>query len=136
MLVASFVSIFAMWYIGLIMAFLGMLIISSRYKLVIDPDQMIIDDFLEILKMKSKHKQFRYKKLKYVLINSSRFTQQLNYKSISSNISGMLYSAYLVCDDQKHFLGDSQDLGKLLIKVKSFAEKAGVEVRDHSRVKN
>lgn len=132
MLLSSLIAFFMLWYAGLIMAFVGGIIASSSFKLVVDLDKKTIDDFLSILWLKTKHEQFKFQKIKYVIINGSKFKQQLNYKSISSNLSGMLYSAYLVCDDKKHFLGESENHDKLDAKVQAYAKKLGVEVRDHS----
>lgn len=132
MLLSSIIAIYPIWWAGLILAFLGGIIVSSAFKLVVDLDKKTIDDHLSILWLKTKKEQFKFQKIKYIIINGAKFKQQLQLRAASSNVTGTRYSAYLVCDDKKHFLGESDNHDKLETKVRAFAEKLGTEVRDHS----
>lgn len=134
MLLLSCVFVFIInWIVAVIVAFIGGLIVSSHYKLIIDKEKKIVHDQLLLLGLKNKHESFKFKQLKHIIINEAKFSQKMQLRAASGSMTGMLYSAYLVCDDKKHFLGESQNLAKLKVKAEDLANQLGIEVKDRSK---
>jgi len=122
--------IFARWYLIPVFVILGILIITSKYKLVIYPARREIDDYLTILGAKTNFEHFRYSKLDYIYITRSRYTQQMNMESLSNTITGELFQAYLKSDADNHFLGESDDLITLREKVMPLARQLDLEIQN------
>lgn len=116
-LVTCLPIIFSSVWIALGFGVIGLMIVTTRYQLSIDLEDKIIYDYLWFFGIKTSLEKFRYEKMHYILITKVHFKQQLNHQSLSSSISGTLFKAFLVCDEQKHFLGESQDFSELKSKM-------------------
>jgi hypothetical protein len=115
------------WYVGALFILLGLLLISSVYKLEIKPSSKTIDDYLFIFGRKINLVSKSFEKLKYVIIKEGKYSQQLNYKSISSVVEGTMYSAYLKADDELYYLGESKNLNRISKKAKILASRMQVD---------
>lgn len=116
-----------LWYVGIIAGLLGLMLTSTAYKLVIDPKTKKIEDYLVFLGMKKNSAQTAYQNLQNISIKSGTYTQQLNYKSVSSTVQGTIYSAYLLADEQNHFLGESKSKKNISEKASRIAKKLKID---------
>ena len=123
------ILLFTNWLISPIFAFLAILILTTKYRLTINIPNKEIEDFLVIIGIKTQTEKFKYASFEYVYITKNKYTQQLNMKSISSMVSGELYSAYLKSDVANHFLGEGKDLGELKVKIKPLVEQLKLEIK-------
>ncbi|SNT25737.1 hypothetical protein SAMN05421640_2992 [Ekhidna lutea] len=130
--VMLFLSLFLFlmaWYIGLISAFLGYLFVSTHYRLSIDPSNQEIEDYLFILGLKTEKEIFQYKELDCVFITATKYNQQLNHQSISTNVKGVLFKAYLKTEKRKIYLGENRSLKQLESKISPITSKLKLEIR-------
>lgn len=112
-----------------ILGFIGVLMLTSRYKLDLNTDEQKIEDYLWVLGAKTQLETFKYSTLFYIYINKKSYTQQMNYKSLSSTKKGVLYTAYLKSDKGNHYLGESENEVQLIGRLSSFANTLRVEIR-------
>jgi hypothetical protein len=115
------------WYIGLIALLIGAIVTTSSYKLVIDLSSKQIEDYLFILGMKRDRIIKEFSQLKKVTIKSSRYSQQLSLRAVSTVIEGTMYSVYLVTDSENFFLGESKNKLRIERKALKIAASLGVE---------
>lgn len=127
-LVACLPIIFSSIWVALGFGVGGLMILTTRYQLSVDLENKTVSDYLWLFGIKTNLEKFRYQKMHYVLITKIHYKQQLNHQSISSSISGTLYKAFLVCDEQKHFLGESQNFSKLQSKMSSICFKLNTRI--------
>ncbi len=118
------------WLLSTIFGFLAFLIITAHYKVTINLNTREIDDFLFIMGMRAQKERFKYETLDYIYISQSRYTQQMNYKSISATVAGELFNAYLKSDAANIFLGESKDLTKLKDRIRPLAEQLNLEIKN------
>lgn len=130
LLVLSIPIFIIMWYVGIIALVLGIIILTTTYKLAIDPQSKQIEDFLFFLGMKQNSAITPYQKIHHISIKSGTYTQQLNYKSVSSTVQGTIYSAYLLADEQNHFLGESKSKKHITEKARKIAQDLKVDFID------
>lgn len=128
MLILAIPIFFVIWYVGIIALTLGIVLTTTAYRLEIDTNSHRIEDFLFFLGMKLSATIFPYNKIYHISIKSGTFSQQLNYKSLSTTIQGTIYSAYLLTDDQNHFLGESKSKKRITAKARRIANKMKVEL--------
>lgn len=127
-LVLSIPAFIAKWYVGIIFALLGFIIISTAYKLVIDSASNQFEDYLSILGLKRNITISKFEQLKTIKIKSGKYSQQLNLASISTTVSGTRHSAYLVTDNGDHYLGESKSEAGITAKAYKIAKKLDLEV--------
>ena len=60
-------------------------------------------------------------------IREGRYSQQLNYKSISTVVEGTMYSAYLKADDELFYLGESKNINRISKKAKMLALRLHID---------
>jgi hypothetical protein len=118
------------WYVGVIALILGIILTTTSYRLVIDSRSNRIEDCLFFLGMKSNSTLFTYKHIHHISIKSGTYSQQLNYKSVSTTVEGIMYSAYLLADDQNHFLGDSKSKKRITEKAIKIAKNLNADFID------
>lgn len=94
----------------------------------VDLSRNVIEDYTFFLGIKSGKEVFTFSKINYILLKKSSYKQQLNHQSISSSISGIKYTAYLSCDDQMHFLGESENFSLLKDKMEQLAQKLNTKI--------
>ena len=123
LLVTGFPVTIIKWYVGILFILFGLVLISSVYKLEIKPTSKTIDDYLFIFGRKVNLVSKSFGILKYVMIKEGRYSQQLNYKSISTVVEGTMYSAYLKADDELFYLGESKNINRISKKAKMLASK-------------
>lgn len=119
-----------MWYVGIIALVLGVILTTTAYRLVIDTRSKQIEDYLFFLGMKKNSAITPYQKIHHISIKSGTYTQQLNYKSVSTTIQGTIYSAYLLADEQNHFLGESKSKKRITAKARKISQKIKVDFID------
>ncbi|MCK5705004.1 MAG: hypothetical protein KAI29_27820 [Cyclobacteriaceae bacterium] len=118
------------WYVGIIAISLGIIITTTVYKLIVDTVNNQVEDFLFFLGMRKNLTITRFNKIHHIAIKSGTYTQQLNLKSLSSTISGTIYSAYLMTDEENYFLGESKNKNRITAKASSIAIKLNAELKD------
>jgi len=123
LLIVGIPVLFIKWYLGVIALVIGFIILTTAYKLAINSESQTVEDFLFFLGMKRNKVVTSYGKMHHISIKSSTFSQQLNYKSLSSTIHGTMYSAYLLTDGENYFMGESKSLKKLTTKAKAIANQ-------------
>jgi len=116
------------WYVGIVTLALGVIIITTSYKLVIDTTTNQIEDFLFFLGMKKNLKITHFTKLNHISLKSRTYTQQLNLKSLSSTIRGTLYFASLKTDEGNYLLGESKSKNKITAKANRIAKELNIEI--------
>ena len=125
----ALILLFINWFISPIFAFLAFLTLTAKYRLTINIANNEIEDFLFIIGIKTQTEKFKYASFEYIYITRSKYTQQLNMKSITSIVSGELYTAYLKSDVANHFLGEGKNLGELKAKIKPMAEQLELDIK-------
>ena len=120
----------AKWYVGGIALLVGIIIVSTSYRLIIDQSNGKTEDFLFFLGLKTNRIVKPTGKLEYIMITSGRYTQQLQLRAASTVIAGTMYSAYLVTDNENLYLGESKNKKKLTRKVHNIAHQLGLELKD------
>ena len=118
------------WNVGLIFLLVGLLVTTTSYKLVIDPAQNKIEDFLFFLGRKQGKIAKNYTSLKHIAIKSGRYSQQLQLRAASTIIEGTMYSAYLITDEENFYLGESKSKKRISTKGRRIAEKLGIKVEE------
>ena len=126
LLLGGFPILIIKWYVGIVCIVLGIIVLTTAYKLVIDIGQKKIEDYLLFLGLKRNLIVSTFDQLDHISIKKSSYTQQLNYKSLSTNVHGIMYSAYLYTDGENYFLGESKNIKKLTSKVRKFANKLSI----------
>lgn len=122
----------ALWYVGVIALLLGIMVITTTYKLVIDQNSGQIEDFMSILGMKNGCIIKKFNRLDYVSIKSGRYSQQIQLRAASTVIEGTMYSAYLITDIENFYLGESKNKKRILKKATQVAAKLNIEFKDLS----
>jgi len=115
------------WYVGALFIVLGVILVSTVYKLEINPSLKIIDDYLFLFGRKFDLVSKSFSELKYISVKEGRYSQQLNYKSLSSVVEGTIYSAYLMTDSDNYYLGESKSKKRISKKAKSCASKLQID---------
>jgi hypothetical protein len=116
------------WYFGVLTLGLGMIILTTAYKLIVDFNDKQIVEYLFFIGMKRNMERHDYKEISRISIHSGVYTQQLNYKSLSSNVQIIMYSAYLETDTEKYYCGESKSLQKLKRRMQSRAKVMEIPV--------
>lgn len=129
-LVAAIPLLLIFWYVGIIAILLGVIIVTTSYKLVIDTTTNQVEDFLFFLGMKKNLKITHFKIIHHVTVKSGTYTQQLNLKSLSSTIRGTIYSAHLKTNEENLFLGESKSKNKITEKASRIAKELNVELKE------
>ncbi len=118
------------WYAGIVFLLIGIVVATSHYKLLIDQNTKQILNYLHIFGMKREAELKKYDQLRYVSIKSSRYSQQLQLRAASTVVEGTMYSAYLITDAERIFLGESKRKEKISRKAKNIAEKLDIDFQD------
>ena len=129
LLVIGFLVLLFTWYVGVVMLLLGIIVTTTTYKLVIDTPGHMVHDYMLFLGFKLNMKVTRFEKIQYVEIRSTTYSQKLNMASLSSTVRGTLFSAYLVTDKEKFFLGDSKVRGVITDKADVIAAQLNVALK-------
>ena len=129
LLVIGFLVLLFTWYVGVVMLLLGIIVTTTTYKLVIDTPGHMVHDYMLFLGFKLNMKVTRFEKIQYVEIRSNTYSQKLNMASLSSTVRGTLFSAYLVTDKEKFFLGDSKVRGVITDKADVIAAQLNVALK-------
>ncbi|MEQ9303453.1 MAG: hypothetical protein RJQ14_06010 [Marinoscillum sp.] len=95
----------------------------------IDPSNQEIENYLFILGLKTEKEIFQYKELDCVFITATKYNQQLNHQSISTNVKGVLFKAYLKTEKRKIYLGENRSLKQLESKISPITSKLKLEIR-------
>jgi hypothetical protein len=127
-LVAGLPLLWILWYAGFAALVLGVIITSTCYKLVIDPADKAITEYLFFLGLKNASRTTTYNTLDHIFIKKGIYTQQLNLKSLSSTVRKERFDAYLIVDDRKYFLGDSNTILKIERKANNLAVRLGIKI--------
>lgn len=129
LLVLSPPVLFAKWWLALILLLLGILLVTTRYQIKIDPNAQLIDDYLWILGIKTDRVVTTYSRVDFIYITTAKYSQQMNLKSISSTVQGTLFKAFLRSDRDNHYLGEAKDLNGVIDKVAKLAHVLKLEIK-------
>ena len=129
--VAALIVIPVQWYLAPIFGLLSFLILTGNYKIAIDREHQVIEDFLSLLGTKSQVEKFRYSAIECIYITQSKYAQKLNMDYLSSTVSGKMYNAYLRTDSDNIFLGESKNLNKLKAKLKPLAKELEIGINEY-----
>jgi len=123
------------WYVGLILISVGIIVLTTAYKLTFNLENKEIEDYLFFLGMKRNLKCILFNQLFFIKVKSSTYTQQLSLRAASTTISGTMYAAYLQMDDELLFLGESKSLKSITKKAQRLANKLNLEFIRHEERK-
>lgn len=129
LLFASILILILKWYVGLVTVMLGYILVSTEYRVGIDSEKKQIIDYLLVFGMKASKEVINYQKLDCIFIVVTRYNQQLNHQSISTNVRGILFKAYLKTDDRKIYLGEDTELKKLEDQISPIARKFDLTIK-------
>lgn len=101
------------WALGLFI--LGALLLSTHYGTEIDLENSKIKEYTWILGWKN-GKAIPFHEIEKVYMNTRRYSQRLNHKSLSNNIYDREYQGYLRLKDQENILLKRSKNGKKLEK--------------------
>ncbi len=115
--------------LGIVFLLVGILILTTNYKLTIDVSSKEIFDHIWVLGI-TKGDKYRFQKLEKVFVNANNYSQQLHMKSIGNNIKFVEYHAYLKADDKKFFLGDSKNRETISNKARSLSSQLNLPFQE------
>jgi len=128
-LIVGFPLLIIQWYAALSMIFLGVIILTTTYKLKIDTSHKEITDFLCIMGIRRNAKTRSYKRIDHIFVKKVSYTQRLNLLSISTRVRGMMFHVYLVTDGEKIFVGESRHRNRIERKTGELASRLNTEIR-------
>ena len=117
LLLLSIPAFIVLWYVGIIMLLVGIIIISTAYKIEIAPQEKFINEYLWFLGIKLQQEKYSFDNLAYFYITKSRYSQQLNMGPASSTARGVIYTGFLKSDAANHYLGESKKVNELSKKI-------------------
>lgn len=118
------------WYVGIIALVTGIIIVTTAYKLVIDPESKKVEDFLYFLGKKVNLIIKDYHHLDCIFIKKGKYTQLMQLRAASTVIEGTMYSAYLQADIENFYLGESKKKKRILKKASKLAESLNLNVNN------
>lgn len=129
---SAVVVIFFNFLIGLALLIASVLIFTTHYRLMIDLDQRIYQDYVWIMGIKHGTKA-SFEKIDYVFIKKSHTVQNMYTRVYTTSIRKDVYDAYLRFSETQKIHLVTRESKRLLVKqVKSLAAQLGVEVIDYT----
>lgn len=114
--------------------FLGIVILTTHYRLRVDFEQKTFHDYVWILGLKNGTKG-RFEQVDYIFIKPSKIRQTLNSRVSSTVIHKEVFDAYLrFSEHDKIHLLTLDDKKAVMNKATIFAAKLGVKVVDYTSV--
>lgn len=132
LLLAGVVLIFANTIAGLVLCTIGVIVLTTHYRLRIDFDKKQYHDYVWFLGLKSGEKG-TFDKIEYFFIKKNKVSQNLNVRVASSTIRKDVYDGYLKFSDYETIHITTQDhKQKLVHQLKAIAAKLNVRIMDYS----
>jgi hypothetical protein len=117
---------------GIILCFIGFILVSSHYRLTIDFPEKIYRDYLWILGLK-KGEARKFEHIEYIFIKRNMMSQTMNLRVASSTVTKYVFDGYLKFSEQDKVYLLSRDNKKNLIKkLKQISAKLNVKILDYS----
>jgi hypothetical protein len=118
--------------LGVVLLFLSLIVLTTHYRLKVDPESKSFHDYLWVLGIKFGEKG-TYETIEYLFIKKNKITQTMNMRVVSSTIKKDMYDAYLkLSPDEKIHLFSKEDHSKAVDRLKQLSQKLRVKVVDYS----
>jgi hypothetical protein len=131
----AFISMFLVFIntvIGILLAVIGFVLLSTQYRLRIDLSNKTFHDYLWILGFK-KGEKGTFDEIQYLYITKSKISRTMNLESLSSTIAGEEFNGYLkFSEDQKIHITSQESKSGTMKKLKEFSALLGVQVVDYT----
>ena len=111
------------------MCFIGLVVVSTHYRLSVDNETKTYHDYLWILGIKHGDKG-RFNKVEYLFIRKGHITQKMNSRIHSTTIRKQVFDGYLkFSEENKIHLVSMENKNDLTKRLKSIAEQLKNEGR-------
>ncbi len=121
-------------YLGLAMLVTGAVLITSRYRLMIDFKNKTYHDYAWILGLKIGGERGVFDQLEYVFIKSSKVSQTMSSRYQSTTVRREVFDAYLrFSENNKLHLLTRDSKEDLLKRTSEIAAKLGVQIVDYTK---
>ncbi len=118
---------------GLIIGIIGFIILTTHYRLKIDTDQKVYQDYVWILGLKKTDSTVRFDNIEYFFIKKNKVSQTMNYEVLSSTIKNEVFDGYLkFSDEDKVHIATEGKKENLIKKLKPLSIKLDLKIIDYS----
>ncbi len=118
--------------VGLILFFVSTIIFTTHYRLRIDFDTHLYQDYLWILGLKNGNKR-KFQTIEYLFIQKNKVGQTMNHMVASTTIRKEVYDGYLKFSDQDKIHVTTKDRKKDLIdKLRVISAELKIKIIDYS----
>lgn len=119
-------------FIGITLLTISALILTTHYRLKIDYENNYFQDYLWIFGMKYGDKK-KFEAIEYLFIKSSRETQTMSMKVVSSTITKEVFDGYLkLSEKDKIHLMTKDNKEALMQKLLPISAKLNIRIIDYS----
>ena len=113
-----------------VLLIVGILLVSSQQRLVINTDKKEYSEFYWVLGMKLNNYTAPYTKITSVTCASGNYREEYG-KVQRIHVSGMMYKGYISLEDQeKLFVGQNKSKGALMQKLATISDQLKVPIED------
>jgi hypothetical protein len=117
---------------GIILIFLGVLILTTHYRLKIDFGNKVYHEYVWILGVKNGERK-KFETMEYLFIKRQKVSQTMSIRVASTTIRKDQFNGYLRFSETEKLHIDSMDHKKNLIaKLKKISDKLNVKIIDYS----
>jgi hypothetical protein len=118
--------------IGAVLLLVGLVLLTTHYRLAINFDKKTYHDYVWILGLKQGEK-VRFENIEYLFIKKSRVSQTMSVRVASSTIQKEVYDGYLKFSEKdKIHLLTKDNKNDLIAKLKEISSALKVKIVDYS----
>ena len=129
--IGALVAFTKLMTLGLVFLILGAVLVTTNYRLSIDPANKQYKEYIWLLGIKRGYWK-PYEKIDYLYINKKFTRQKMNMESLSNTIRRPVYDGYLrFSADHKLFIASRDKKSSLINTLKPIAGQLSVELVDY-----
>ena len=129
---AGLAIVFTNPIIGAILVLLGLIVLTTHYRLTIDFDKKSFHDYVWILGFRNGDKD-NFEIIEYLFIKKSKVSQTMHLRVASSTLRKEVYDGYLkFSENNKLHLLTKDSKSDLIKKLRAISTALGVKILDYS----
>jgi hypothetical protein len=119
--------------VGIVLVFAGVVIITTHYRLAINPIDKKYSEYISLLGLKTCVETHTYDQISYAFVKKAKISQVLNSRVSSTTIRKEEFQSYLkFSEDDRVHLMSSESKTEVLNKLRPIAEKLKTIIVDYS----
>lgn len=119
-------------YIGVALAIAGILIVTTQYRLAIDFNNRVYDEYVWVLGVRSGEKT-RFEKVDYIFIKENHTRQTMTFRVAQTSFVLEIYHGYLkFSDTDKIHLASDASKPALVNRMRRIAQQVNCDVIDYT----